>query len=278
MKRTQHALAVHGNLRLHKIASNCKDVVREFDPDDLSKELKILTLSADLPAQRSLELYWNINLDTFTFKISSEKKPLTHRGVLSVINSIYDPLRFAATVTIKWKLILRQLTVGSSGWDEPHIDIEGHKWQTWKTMLSDLQDVSIPRQYVPCSLQGNARIKLHVFCDASEKAIAAVTYIHVIYEENKHYVGFVIGKTKVAPSHGQTIPRLELCSALLAVEIYQLANEHLNITFDSVNFYSNSRVVLGNITNLTRRFFAYVSNQVEKILKQLTPEQSNYIL
>lgn len=277
MKRTQHALAVHGNLRLHKIASNSKDVVREFDPDDLSKELKSLELSADLPIQRSLGLYWNMNLDTFTFQISSEEKPLTRRGVLSVINSIYDPLGFAAPVTIEGKLILRQLTVGSTGWDEPLIDIEGQKWQTWKRMLSDLQDVSIPRQYVPCSLQGNIRIKLHVFCDASEKAIAAVAYIHVIYDENKHYVGFVIGKTKVAPPHGHTIPRLELCSALLAVEIYQLANEHLNIEFDSVKFYSDSRVVLGYITNQTRRFFIYVSNRVEQILKHSTPEQWNYV-
>ncbi|XP_052706858.1 uncharacterized protein LOC128182315 [Crassostrea angulata] len=212
--------------------------VREFDPDDLSKELKSLELSANLPVQRSLGLYWNMNLDTFTFQIS---------------------------------------TARSTGWDEPLIDIEGHKWQTWKRMLSDLKDVSIPCQYVPCSLQGNIHIKLHVFCDASEKAIAAVNYIHVIYDENKHYVGFVIGKTKVAPPHGHTIPRLELCSALLAVEIYRLANEHSNIEFDSVKFYSDSRVVLGYITNQTRRFFIYVSNRVEQILKHLTPEQWNYV-
>ncbi|XP_056017069.1 uncharacterized protein LOC125663253 [Ostrea edulis] len=278
MKRTQQALATHGNLRLHKIASNSKDVVREFSPDDLSKELKSLELSDDdLPVQRSLGLCWNMNIDAFTFQITSDEKPLTRRGVLSTINSIYDPLGFAAPVTIEGKLLLRQLTDGNTGWDAPLIDIEGQKWQMWRNSLSGLEDVSIPRQYVPCSLQGSVRNELHVFCDASEKAIAAVAYLHVFNEENEHYVGFVIGKTKVAPLHGHTIPRLELCSALLAVEIYQLANENLNIEFETVKFYSDSRVVLGYIINQTRRFFIYVSNPVEQILKHSTPKQWNYV-
>ncbi|XP_078311581.1 uncharacterized protein LOC144618784 [Crassostrea virginica] len=220
MKRTQCALATHGNLRLHKIASNSREVIREFCPDDLSKELKSLELTDNsLPVQRSLGLYWNMNSDTFTFQISSEEKPLTRRGVLSVINSIYDPLGFAAPVTIEGKLLLRQLSSGGTDWDTPLVDVEGQKWQSWKESLSGLQDVSIPRQYVPHSFQGSVHNILHIFCDASEKAIAAVAYLHVVHEENRHHIGFVIGKTKVAPPHGHTIPRLELCSALLATEI-----------------------------------------------------------
>jgi hypothetical protein len=92
MKRTQRTLAVYGNLHLHKIASNSKDVVRGFCPNDLSKELKSVELSDDcLPVQRSLGLYWNMETDAFTFQISSDEKPMTRRGVLSTINSIYDP-------------------------------------------------------------------------------------------------------------------------------------------------------------------------------------------
>lgn len=78
-------------------------------------------------------------------------------------NSIDVPLGFAEPVTIEGKLIIRQLTVGITGWDEPLIDIEGQKWQTWKSLMSDLQHVYIPRQYVPCSLQRSVRIKQRVF-------------------------------------------------------------------------------------------------------------------
>lgn len=83
------ALLVYGNLRLHKFASSSKEIMTEFPSDDLTMELKDLELSNDtLSLQRSLGLYWNLNTDTFTFRISCEDKPLTHRGVLSVINSI----------------------------------------------------------------------------------------------------------------------------------------------------------------------------------------------
>ena len=114
--------------------------------------------------------------------------------------------------------------------------MEGQKWQSWKESLSGLQDVSFPRQNVPHSFQGRVQNILHISCDASEKAIAVVAYLYVVHEENGHHIGFVIGKTKVAPPHGHTIPRLELCSALLAIEIYQLVNENLNIAFEKVNF------------------------------------------
>ena len=99
--------------------------------------------------------------------------------------------------------------------------MEGQKCQSWKEFLSGLQDIYIPRQYIPHSFQGRVRNILHIFFDASEKAIAAVAYLHVIHEENGQHIEFVIGKTKVAAPHGHTIPRLELCSALLAIEIYQ---------------------------------------------------------
>ena len=41
LKRTQMALLVHGNLRLHKFASSSKEVMAEFPSDDLTKDLKV---------------------------------------------------------------------------------------------------------------------------------------------------------------------------------------------------------------------------------------------
>ena len=45
-----------------KTASSSKEVMAEFPSDDLLKDLKDLELSNDnLPLQRSLGLYWNLN-------------------------------------------------------------------------------------------------------------------------------------------------------------------------------------------------------------------------
>lgn len=43
---------------------------------------------------------WDLRIDSFTFRVHVEEKPYTRRGVLSVVNGLYDPLGFATPVTI----------------------------------------------------------------------------------------------------------------------------------------------------------------------------------
>jgi hypothetical protein len=63
-----------------------------------------------------------------------------------------------------------------------------------------------------------------VYAGASEKAIAAVAYLRTLDKDGNPDLGFVLGKAKVAPTNGHTIPRLELCAAVLAVGIAQCAS------------------------------------------------------
>lgn len=101
MKRTQQTLLQEGGLRLHKFVSNSSNVMKYFPTDDLAKDLMSLDLSKDiLPIQRSLGISWNLRSDAFTFRLSLDKKPYTRRGVLSCLNSLYDPLRFVAPILI----------------------------------------------------------------------------------------------------------------------------------------------------------------------------------
>ncbi|KAJ8364936.1 hypothetical protein SKAU_G00137670 [Synaphobranchus kaupii] len=101
LKRTEDMLA-GSKLRLHKIASNSKEVMKAFPSEDHANELKDLDLGTDmLPMQRSLSLNWDLKTDTFTFRVTNEEKPFTRRGVLSTVNSLYDPLGFIAPVTIQ---------------------------------------------------------------------------------------------------------------------------------------------------------------------------------
>ena len=110
MKKTQLALQDGGQLRLHKIASNSKEFLHQFDKEDLAKDIKNLDIGKeDLPVQRSLGLSWDIENDTFIFRILFEPKPFTRRGVLSTINSLFDPLGFTAPVTLEGKLLLREM-------------------------------------------------------------------------------------------------------------------------------------------------------------------------
>ena len=94
VKSAQATLAT-ANLRLHKVVSNSVEVMEAFPAEDRAKDVRDLDLRHDsLPAQRSLGVFWDLETDAFTFKVSLPEKPFTRRGVLSIVNSVYDPLGF----------------------------------------------------------------------------------------------------------------------------------------------------------------------------------------
>ncbi|KAK3102609.1 hypothetical protein FSP39_012632 [Pinctada imbricata] len=276
IKDAQDALKTHGGLRLHKFASNDLSVMRAFNPEDLAKDVLELDFEKDVPLQRSLGLVWSLHLDSFQFHISSEPKPLSRRGVLSVVNSVYDPLGFLSPITIFGKIILRKIVASTSDWDEPLPDSLAAEWNTWKTSLFDIEDLRIPRVIVP-DLSASTYKELLIYSDASELAISAVAYLRVRYKDSSTAIGFVLGKSKVAPASGHTIPRLELCAAVLAVDIAQIVQEHLQVDIDSIRYFTDSRVVLGYISNEKKRFFMYVANRVAHIRNLSEPHQWSYV-
>ncbi|VDI01284.1 Hypothetical predicted protein, partial [Mytilus galloprovincialis] len=148
-----------------------------FHASDLASNLKDLDLESDSkPLQRSLGLSWDVNTDNFLFQLSSENKPITRRGILSTINSLYDPLGFLAPVIIQGKLLLRKIVSETVDWDQPLSDETAAEWKSWRDTLIAIETLRIPRTYVPY-LSKTATKELHVFSDASEKAIAAVAYL-----------------------------------------------------------------------------------------------------
>lgn len=52
-----------------------------------------------------------------------------------------------------------------------------------------------------------------------------VAYLRVIDTDGQCHVGFIMGKAKLAPSSAHTVPHLELCAAVLAVELAELITE-----------------------------------------------------
>ena len=275
VKRSQSVLKSEGNIRLHKIASNSSRVMEAFPTEDLGKDLKCLDFEKDyLPVQRSLGLAWDLKRDSFVFDIPELDKPFTRRGLLSTVNSVYDPVGFLAPFIIMGKILLREATPPGVEWDSPLSPEHREAWQQWQLSLEALRDVTIPRMYIDSSISHASDVELLIFSDASEKAISAAAYIRA---NSKPQLSFVLGKAKLAPLGGHTIPRLELCGAVLAVELHDLILEHLDITPTIVKFYTDSKVVLGYIGNDTRRFYTYVANRVERIRSRTTPLQWNYI-
>ena len=142
------------NLRLHKIVSNSIEVMEAFPVEDRRKGVRDLDLRCDsLPAQRWLGVFWDLKNNNFTFQVTLPDTPFTRRGVLSTVNSIYDPLDVAVPVLLEGRLLLQKLVVmGKSknkdkplGWDDPLPDALLTQWQRWRNSLADLEKVSVPR-------------------------------------------------------------------------------------------------------------------------------------
>ena len=137
--------------------------------------------------------------------------------------------------------------------------------------------LDVPRTFASFPLSKAKTTELCVFSDASCKAIAAVAYLKVTDEEGHIEVGFVLGKAKLAPSSEPTIPRLELCAAVLAVEVAEFVKEEIGQKLDKVTLYTDSKVVLGYICNDSRRFYVYVHNRVQRIRQSTCPSQWKYV-
>ena len=284
--RNAQSMLATANLRLHKVVSNSVLVMEAFPAEDHAKNIKDLDLRRDvLPSQRSLGVHWNIEKDHFTFHVSMPEKPFTRRGVLSVINSVYDPLGLVSPVILEGKLILQQLVIMGKkvngndplGWDDPLPEKMKHRWSRWRDALPKLEEVLIPRCHHPKGFGTVTRREIHAFSDASKEAIGAAVYLREFNNDGVVSVSLLFGRSKMAPTHTTSIPRLELCSAVLATQAVMMIRRELDVQIDEEVYYSDSKVVLGYIQNESRRFYVYVANRVQHIRNATAPSQWRYI-
>lgn len=63
------------------------------------------------------------------------RKLLTRRGLLSVVNSLFDPIGFISPNTISGKILLRECILEGVDWDESLPAENLHKWKEWQSSL-----------------------------------------------------------------------------------------------------------------------------------------------
>lgn len=126
------ALCAKGGFKLTKWISNRRAVIAAIPQQERAIEVKDLDLDNDiLPMERALGVQWCVQSDSFTFKIMLRDRPLTRRGILSTVSSIYDPLGFLAPVVLSAKRILQDLCRRQLGWDDALPLIVAQEWRAW---------------------------------------------------------------------------------------------------------------------------------------------------
>ena len=126
------AMCAKAGLRLHKFSSNKKEVIQAVPPEDRAKGLQELDLTRDpLPIEQTLGIMWCAETDSLQFHIVIHDRPLTRRGILSTVSSVYNPLGLVAPLILTGKQILQDLCRENADWDDPISDQLRSRWERW---------------------------------------------------------------------------------------------------------------------------------------------------
>ncbi|XP_031342802.1 uncharacterized protein LOC116170471 [Photinus pyralis] len=258
-----------GGFQLHKWAANKEEIlttipmeardpaVAEFNNDDQIK---------------SLGIRWIPNQDIFTFKFKDGQDKPTKRNILSEVAKIFDPLGWLSPILLNAKLLIQRLWLSNTGWDEEVAESIKIEWTNFKIDLSMVEYLRIPRwmQYD----QDQEKIELHGFCDASEKAYGAVVYS----KTGNGCISLLMSKSKVAPVRTrQTLPKLELCAAVLLAKVLKRVTEALQIPKTTVYAWTDSMITLAWMKGDANKWKTFVGSRVAQITSMTAKEQWNHV-
>ncbi|XP_014673995.1 PREDICTED: uncharacterized protein LOC106814210 [Priapulus caudatus] len=91
-------LCATGNLRLHTFTSNNQ---RSIPESERAKEQSLDISLGDSQMERVLGIHWSVIPNQFCFRLKLGERPLTRRGVLSAVASVYDPLGCLAPFVLR---------------------------------------------------------------------------------------------------------------------------------------------------------------------------------
>ncbi|GFY07503.1 integrase_H2C2 domain-containing protein [Trichonephila clavipes] len=131
------------------------------------------------------------------------------------------------------------------------------EWRRFIDSLEAVNNISIDRCIV---IHRAESIELHAFSDASEKAYGSSIYLKSISALGEVKVCLVTSKSRVSPLKQISIPRLELCGAVLATKLMQKVKEALNLQITAVHFWSDSTIVISWIHRESRELKTFAAN------------------
>ena len=275
-------LLMKGGFRLTKWLCNDRDVLVEIPEHERASSVVNLDIE-DLPTACTLGLKWNVEADKFIWDVSTkfkhlvETKPVTRRGILAIVSSLFDPLGFIAPYLMKAKLLLQDLCRKKLGWDTEIAEQDRIQWFLWLEDLPKLENLQVDRCF---KLKNFAEIKnaqLRIFSDGSRVGYGAVAYLRLVDVFDRIHCSFVMGKARLAPIHEITIPRLELTAAVISVKLSKIIREELEIETDQVNYWTDSTTVLKCLGNDSKRFHTFESNRLTVIRNGSSVSDWRYI-
>ncbi|XP_065191904.1 uncharacterized protein LOC135822994 [Sycon ciliatum] len=222
------------SMNLREWASNSSEVLDKIPEHDRSRSTR----------EKCLGLHWDPREDVLSVQSPNAANLVvtTKRQVLQALSRFFDPLGLFAPVSIRAKVLMQDIWKLAVSWDDP---LPSDVLSRWHPIAADLDESSSYPilRYVGVPTCKSPSYQLHVFCDASAIAYAAVAYLEsTVGDKNQRHI--IFSKTKVSPVKGQTIPRLELMAASLGSRLIVYLRKQLDIQFQATHLYTDSTTVL----------------------------------
>nr|CAI5839091.1 unnamed protein product [Callosobruchus analis] len=241
-----------GAFKLTKFSTNCASLL-ECIPKD-RRALKDVTFKTDT---KILGMQWNPSKDILGFKFDYPDAKCTKRNILSSVARCYDPLGIVAPVLFALKLLIKEMWRFNLDWDLEAPKSIQNRWTKVK-------------KEIPVILIG--------FADASQVGYGGVVYLRSQTAGGKATVALVCAKSRISPSKLVSIPRLELCAALLLSKLmkYVLEVYTERIVVSDIFAFSDSSTVLQWLNCLDLKDI-FVANRVYQIKENLPMVQWRHI-
>lgn len=191
----------------------------------------------------------------------------TKRSVLSMVASLFDPLGWMAPVLIQARILLQDVWLAGLDWDDPIPSELAARWSAFMDEVDSLTGMVVPR-WVGFTSVG-AVVEVHGFADASERAYSAAVYLRVVHPLQSARLSLLAAKTKVAPTKLQSIPRLELCGALLLARLQSTLQNSLSLGRVKVYSWTDASVALAWIRAHPSKWKPFVAHRVAEIQRLL---------
>ncbi|GFX82743.1 uncharacterized protein TNCV_1194181 [Trichonephila clavipes] len=241
-------------MELHKLCANHE----KLSPDP-EQNYNFATLTET----KTLGVSWKPNLDCFLIKVKvCLDSSYTKRDVLSTIAKIFDPVGLMAPVISKAKIFLQRLWRSKLEWNDLLPAEEYREWQQFLVSLENINNIEIPRRILVAFPEV---IEIHGFADASERCYGAAVYCKSKNLKSETLVRLITSKSRVAPIKSLTIPRLELCAAVLLAKLVKRVVAALQLETAELYLWSDSMIVLAWLRKEPVDLKTFVQNRVAKI-------------
>ncbi len=251
--------------------------LRQLIPDELLEEDRNVSPSPD--SHKALGVHWDTASDSLYVAIPdlpSDFAKVTKRVIAALTAGVFDVLGLFAPVVISARILFQDTWKRGLSWDEEVPDDLQRRWSDWIEDLPRIHQHPIPR-YVFSNSAPGSQLTLHGFCDASTVAYGAAIYARSEGPDNSISITLIIAKARVLPTKPITVPKAELCGALLLAKLLRHTTTLLDLPLSAIHAWTDSEIVLYWLPKAPPSLNRFVANRVVTIQDLVPPERWRHV-